>query len=515
MTIDARPGKDEVQQAIRAGSGCRRTAGPAGGRLTPDAGRHRARLVQGQHRRGRGRGRAGRGLARRPARRRGDRAAARRRRRGHPGRCWPLRTRRARWHQAPGQRPGRGARCTAAGWNCDGNGRRRTRRGQRAAAAGRPRPAAARRLPASGELIGHALDAGARRIVVALGGSASTDGGTGALAALGARFLDAAGQDAAAAAAVRWPALAAVDLAGLRPPPAGGVTCLTDVRAPLLGPRGAAAVFGPQKGAAAAAGRASWRRAWPGWRPCSAATRRTRAPEPPGAPATASPPPGVPASRPGAAELGRIAGLAGAGRRRAWCITGEGRYDATSATGKITGSVLAAAARAGVPAAIVAGVRRAPTAAGRGRGRRWPRWPAARRGDGRSRPVAAAPRAGAGRGPLRPAGATTGLRSAGRRFGRRRSRLYPGPVREIAVFSGSAHPELAAEICAHLGVTLLPGPAAPVRQRLPRGPAAVQLPGAGRIPHPAALRAGPGAPGRAAAHARRRARGPRRPGSPR
>ena len=50
-------------------------------------------------------------------------------------------------------------------------------------------------------------------------------------------------------AAGRWPALAAVDTAGLRPPPAGGVTCLADVTAPLLGPLGAAAVYGPQKGA--------------------------------------------------------------------------------------------------------------------------------------------------------------------------------------------------------------------------------------------------------------------------
>ena len=44
-----------------------------------------------------------------------------------------------------------------------------------------------------GEIIGHALDTGARQVMIALGGSASTDGGTGALAALGARFLDAAG----------------------------------------------------------------------------------------------------------------------------------------------------------------------------------------------------------------------------------------------------------------------------------------------------------------------------------
>ena len=99
-----------------------------------------------------------------------------------------------------------------------------------------------------GEIIGHALDAGARQVMIALGGSASTDGGTGALAALGARFLDAAGAPLPpGGGALRG--LASVDLAGLRPPPDGGVSCLSDVRAPLLGPAGAAAVFGPQKGA--------------------------------------------------------------------------------------------------------------------------------------------------------------------------------------------------------------------------------------------------------------------------
>ena len=99
-----------------------------------------------------------------------------------------------------------------------------------------------------GELLGRALDAGVGRILVGLGGSASTDGGTGALGALGARFLDAAG-DPLPPGGGALADLARVDLSGLRAPPAGGVTCLTDVTAPLLGPGGAAAVFGPQKGA--------------------------------------------------------------------------------------------------------------------------------------------------------------------------------------------------------------------------------------------------------------------------
>ena len=114
----------------------------------------------------------------------------------------------------------------------------------------RPDPLGAQTI-GLGEVIGCALDAGARQVTIALGGSASTDGGTGALAALGARFLDADGRPLpAGGGALRD--LAAVDLTGLRPPPPGGVSCLSDVRAPLLGPAGAAAVFGPQKGASPA-----------------------------------------------------------------------------------------------------------------------------------------------------------------------------------------------------------------------------------------------------------------------
>jgi glycerate 2-kinase len=206
----------------------------------------------------------------------------------------------------------------------------------------------------TGELVARALDAGARRIVLGLGGSASTDGGTGALAALGARFLDAAGR-------VLPPGggglggLAAADLTGLRPPPAGGVTCLTDVRSPLLGPRGAAAVFAPQKGADEAqialleTGLARLARALGG------------DPQAPGAGAAGGAGYGFAAAwgarlAPGGAELSRIVGLGRELSRADLVLTGEGRYDATSADGKITGTVLAAAAAAGVPAALVAGV---------------------------------------------------------------------------------------------------------------------------------------------------------------
>jgi glycerate kinase len=99
-----------------------------------------------------------------------------------------------------------------------------------------------------GEVIAAALDAGARALLIGLGGSASTDGGAGALRALGLEVRDADGvalPDGGGALA----RLADVDRSGLRLPPVGGVRLLSDVTAPLLGPSGAAAVFGPQKGA--------------------------------------------------------------------------------------------------------------------------------------------------------------------------------------------------------------------------------------------------------------------------
>jgi glycerate 2-kinase len=205
-----------------------------------------------------------------------------------------------------------------------------------------------------GELIGHALDAGARRMLIALGGSASTDGGSGALTALGARFLDAAGRDLPPGGAA-LAGLAAADLSGLRPAPPDGVTCLTDVRAPLLGPAGAAAVFGPQKGADARQVEAL--EAGLG-RLAEVLGGRSAAP---GAGAAGGTAYGLAAAWgaaivPGAGELCRIAGFDQALAGTDLVITGEGCYDRTSADGKVAGAVFAAAGQAGVPAALVAGV---------------------------------------------------------------------------------------------------------------------------------------------------------------
>ncbi len=216
----------------------------------------------------------------------------------------------------------------------------------------------------TGELIGRALDAGAQRIVIALGGSASTDGGTGALAALGARFLDQAGRDLPRGGAALAD-LAAADLSGLRPPPPGGVTCLTDVRAPLLGPGGAAAVFGPQKGADAAqvelleAGLRQLASVL--GRQGSAAGAAGTGADAAGTGAAGGTAYGFAAAwgatiTPGAAELCRIAGLAQALTGADLVITGEGSYDRTSADGKVAAAVFAAAEHAGVRAVLVAGL---------------------------------------------------------------------------------------------------------------------------------------------------------------
>ena len=104
----------------------------------------------------------------------------------------------------------------------------------------------------SGELLRAALDAGARTIVFGVGGSATTDGGAGMLSALGARFLRGDGTPVAPGGGPLGE-LATADLSGLDPRLASTELVLaSDVDNPLTGPKGAAAVYGPQKGASEA-----------------------------------------------------------------------------------------------------------------------------------------------------------------------------------------------------------------------------------------------------------------------
>ncbi|HUS46860.1 MAG TPA: glycerate kinase, partial [Phycisphaerae bacterium] len=105
----------------------------------------------------------------------------------------------------------------------------------------------------TGKLILAALNAGARRIIIGIGGSATVDGGCGCAQALGVQFLDSSGKPCAAGLAGGVLAtIADFDLAGRDPRIAESrIRVACDVTNPLVGPEGAAAAYGPQKGATA------------------------------------------------------------------------------------------------------------------------------------------------------------------------------------------------------------------------------------------------------------------------
>lgn len=203
-----------------------------------------------------------------------------------------------------------------------------------------------------GEAIAAALAAGVSRLVLGIGSSASTDGGAGLLTALGARFTDAAGRPIAPGGRDLG-AVAAADLSGLAAVPAGGVTVLTDVTNPLRGPRGAAEVFGPQKGASPAA-------------VAALDTGLGRLAElldadadTPGSGAAGGAGFGLLAwgARlvPGADAVAELIGLPEAVAEASVVVTGEGSFDGQSADGKAPGLVRALAQASGVPVALVAG----------------------------------------------------------------------------------------------------------------------------------------------------------------
>jgi glycerate kinase len=101
----------------------------------------------------------------------------------------------------------------------------------------------------TGELIRHALDLGAKKLAIGIGGSATTDGGMGMAHALGARFFDAAGAPLHPSGA-SLPLIRRIDLSSLDPRlGAVVIEVACDVDNPLHGPQGAAHIFGPQKGA--------------------------------------------------------------------------------------------------------------------------------------------------------------------------------------------------------------------------------------------------------------------------
>lgn len=218
-------------------------------------------------------------------------------------------------------------------------------------------PDALRPLDASthgfGRAVRAALDAGVSRLVLAIGGSASSDGGAGLLDELGARLLDAA--EVPVAPGARGLEVAArLDLEGLVALPPDGVSVLADVDSPLVGPAGAARTFAPQKGATPAQVER-----------IDAALERWAAlvgadPDTPGAGAAGGTGFALLAwgARlvPGAATVADLIGLRDAVRGTDLVVTGEGMFDGQSARGKAPQLVLDAAREAGVSAAVVAGV---------------------------------------------------------------------------------------------------------------------------------------------------------------
>jgi glycerate kinase len=219
-------------------------------------------------------------------------------------------------------------------------------------------PVSHRATQGIGEMIRALLDSGIRRFMVGLGGSSTNDAGAGMLVGLGLGLVDGAGRDVAPSP-TGLVSLARVDASGLDPRLAqSSITIMSDVNNPLCGERGATAIFGPQKGVAAAdigsidsilerfatlAERAVG---------ASAATR-------PGAGAAG----GLGFAlqlmggtfRSGAEVVADLIGLDAALAGADWAFTGEGRTDAQTLLRKAPYVVAERARNAGVPITLLSG----------------------------------------------------------------------------------------------------------------------------------------------------------------
>jgi glycerate kinase len=206
-----------------------------------------------------------------------------------------------------------------------------------------------------GELISVALSSGAKRILIGLGGTASTDGGAGMAQALGVRLLDDAGRDLPRGGGA-LERLASVDRSGLDPRLEGvDVIAVADVDTPLLGERGASRMFGQQKGADDAAVQrleAALAHYSSLVAPELAATGGAGAAGGLGFGLLAFAHATV---QPGFALVAGILGLRGKIAEADIVVTGEGRFDDQSLQGKVPGGVAEYAVAAGVPCVVLAG----------------------------------------------------------------------------------------------------------------------------------------------------------------
>ncbi|MUN37743.1 glycerate kinase [Actinomadura litoris] len=211
----------------------------------------------------------------------------------------------------------------------------------------------------TGALVADAVRRGAREVLVCVGGSASTDGGAGLLSALGFRFLDASGAELppGGAALARLAAIDDADVPAEVRATRFRVAC--DVTNPLTGPSGAAAVFGPQKGAAPAQVR-ELDAALTRFADVLADRYGVRVHDLPGAGAAGGACGGLAGAlgaepAPGAALVAAAVGLPAALAGADLVITGEGRVDGQSASGKVVSAVAALARERGVRAVALAG----------------------------------------------------------------------------------------------------------------------------------------------------------------
>ncbi|MBJ7264695.1 MAG: glycerate kinase [Burkholderiaceae bacterium] len=210
-----------------------------------------------------------------------------------------------------------------------------------------------------GEVIRAALDAGALRLVIGLGGSATNDGGAGMLQALGVRLLDAKGENVMPGGKA-LSELATIDLSKVDPRLSGVlIEAATDVDNPLCGPNGASAVFGPQKGAKADDVR-QLDRALSHFADLTAQATGTDVRDAPGTGAAGGSGFALQAYfgarfRPGVALVAELNGLADTLHEADLVYTGEGRMDAQTVRGKTPFGVAQLARAANVPVIAVAG----------------------------------------------------------------------------------------------------------------------------------------------------------------
>lgn len=211
----------------------------------------------------------------------------------------------------------------------------------------------------TGELIRAVLDRGIRRIIIGIGGSATNDGGAGMVSALGARFLNAAGE-VLPPGGLALAELSRLDVSGLDGRlKTTEIWIACDVDNPLCGPRGASVVYGPQKGATPEIV-AELDKALEKYADIAAVVTGRNVAERPGAGAAG----GLGAGflfftdavlRPGIELILETAGFAAKAAKADLVLTGEGSTDFQTAFGKAPVGVAKAAKKFGVPVICISG----------------------------------------------------------------------------------------------------------------------------------------------------------------